>query len=122
MKNNVKSNTHTARKDSTVQAQTQEPRYDQIKLGIDWHADHYRVSRMIDATPPQPAQRFAPAAFLEFAREQLSLAGEVHSCYEAGAGGFVLHRELIALGVKNLVVHPVRLDERHTGVATDKRS
>jgi transposase len=24
------------------------------------------------------------------------------------------------LGVKNLVVHPVRLDERHTGVATDK--
>lgn len=120
MKTNVKSNTHTATKDTTAQAQTQEPRYDQIKLGIDWHADHYRVSRMIDGTPPQPAQRFAPAAFLEFAREQLRLAAEVHSCYEAGAGGFVLHRELIALGVKNLVVHPVRLDERHTGVATDK--
>lgn len=120
MNKHVKSNTHTEAKDSTAQAQTQGPRYDQIKLGIDWHADHYRVSRMIDGTPPQPAQRFHPEAFLQFAREQLTLAREVHSCYEAGAGGFVLHRQLIDLGVKNLVIHPVRLDERHTGVATDK--
>jgi transposase len=75
---------------------------------------------MIDSTPPQPAQRFSPEGFLEFARQQLALAREVHSCYEAGAGGFVLHRQLIGLGVKNLVIHPVRLDERHTGVATDK--
>jgi transposase len=120
MKKRVKSNTHTEPKDTTAQAPRQGPRYDQIKLGIDWHADHYRVSRMIDGTPPQPAQRFSPGAFLKFAREQLALAREVYSCYEAGAGGFVLHRQLMALGVKNLVVHPVRLDERHTGVATDK--
>lgn len=120
---NVKINTHTKTHQNTADAKRQEspsPRYDEIKLGIDWHADHYRVSRMIDATPPQPAQRFSPEAFLLFAGQQLALAHAVYSCYEAGAGGFVLHRQLLALGIKNEVVHPRKLDERHTGVATDK--
>lgn len=121
MKTNVKVNTHTNQDDqNTVAAGAQGPRYDEIKLGIDWHADHYRVSRMIDGTPPQPAQRFSPKAFLSFVQEQLKLAKKVYSCYEAGAGGYVLHRQLSPLGVQNYVVHPVKLDRRHTGVATDK--
>lgn len=118
--NNVKSNTHTETQQSTAPEEAQAGRYDEIKLGIDWHADHYRVSRMIDGTPPQPAQRFDPKGFLNFAREQLALAKKVYSCYEAGPGAYVLHRQLAALGVQNHVVHPVRLDPRHTGVCTDK--
>jgi transposase len=98
----------------------QSPVHDEIKPGIDWHVDHYRVSRMIDGTPPQPAQRFHPGAFLEFAKEQLSLAKRVVSCYEAGPGAYVLHRQLTQLGLTNYVVHPVNLDPRHKGVATDK--
>jgi transposase len=117
---NVKSNTHTETQQSTAQKKAQGPAYDEIKLGIDWHADHYRVSRMIDGTPPQPAQKFYPKDFLSFAQEQLLLAKQVYSCYEAGPGGFVLHRQLAKLGVHNYVVHPVKLDVRHTGVATDK--
>ena len=121
MKTNVKINTHT-RQDhqNTAATAAQGPRYDEIKLGVDWHADYYRVSRMIDGTPPQPAQRMTPSAFLSFAREQLTLGKKVYSCYEAGAGGYVLHRQLSKLGVQNYVVHPVKLDRRHTGVATDK--
>src|SRR5262249_7725281 len=42
------------------------------------------------------------------------------SCYEAGPGGYVLHRQLTELGVTNYVVHPVNLDPRRKGVATDK--
>ncbi len=117
---NVINNTHTENQQTTTPAKAQEPRYDQIKLGIDWHADHYRVSRMMDGTPPQPAQRFEPTAFLAFAAEQLKWAKKVYSCYEAGPGAFVLHRQLTALGIQNFVVHPVRLDPRHTGVCTDK--
>jgi transposase len=94
--------------------------YEEIKLGIDWHADHLRVSRMIDGTPPQPAQRFSQAAFLDFAAKQLTLAKRVYSCYEAGPGGFVLHRKLLQLGLTNYVVHPVNLDPQHKRVATDK--
>ena len=47
-------------------------------------------------------------------------AREVVSCYEAGLTGFWLHRQLSALGVRNFVVCPTRLDERHRGVANDR--
>ncbi len=120
MKKNVSNNTHTGIHQSTAARKAQARRYDEIKLGIDWHADQYRVSRMIDGTPPQPAQRFAPEAFLKFAREQLRLAKKVYSCYEAGAGAFVLHRQLAQLGLENYVVHPIKLDPQHKGVCTDK--
>jgi hypothetical protein len=115
MKTDTRINTHTDRQQNITPTEAQAPRYDEIKLGIDWHADHYRVSRMIDGTPPQPAQRFNPKAFLSFAQEQLKLGKKVYSCYEAGAGGYVLHRSLTKLGVQNYVVHPVKLDRRHTG-------
>jgi transposase len=118
--NNVKINTHTKTQQNTAPEKAQAPGYDEIKLGIDWHAEEYRVSRMIDGTPPQPAQRFSPKGFLGFASEQLRLAKTVYSCYEAGAGGYVLHRQLTELGLKNYVVHPIKLDPRRTGVVTDK--
>ena len=35
----------------------------------------------------------------------------VHCCYEAGPFGFVRHRRLVRLGVKNLVVQPRNWDE-----------
>jgi len=92
----------------------------QIKLGIDVHARFYVVVRQLDDQNPQPPQTFSPAQFLEWAQQQTQLAKEVFSCYEAGAFGYGLHRQLAALGVRNVVVCPQRLDERHTGVKTDK--
>ena len=91
-----------------------------IKLGLDVHADTIVVVRILDHSAPQPAQKFTPAKFVEWVKTQLLQAGQVHSCYEAGPFGYGLHRELVALGVKNLVVQPVCLDERHTGVNHDK--
>lgn len=91
-----------------------------IKLGLDIHADTIVVVRILDNSAPQPAQKFAPEKFLPWVRSQLALAQTVHSCYEAGPFGFVLHRKLVALGVRNLVVQPVCLDERRKGVNDDK--
>jgi transposase len=91
-----------------------------IKLGLDVHADTIVVVRMLDNSPPQPAQKFTPAKFRAWVKTQVGLAEAVHSCYEAGPFGFVLHRELVAMGVKNIVAQPVCLDERHTGVNHDK--
>jgi transposase len=91
-----------------------------IKLGLDVHADTIVVVRILDHSAPQPAQQFTPAKFGEWVKTQLRQAGAVHSCYEAGPFGYGLHRELTALGVKNLVVQPVCLDERHRGVNHDK--
>jgi len=92
----------------------------QIKLGIDVHADNVRVVRQIDDANPQPAQKFTHEKFLSWAKKQTTLAENVWSCYEAGAFGFVLHRQLVALGVNNLVICPQNWDERGKGVKTDQ--
>ena len=76
---------------ATVETQV---RIQQLKLGVDWHADHFRVARMCDGQSPQPAQRFTPASFLPFVQKQLTLADQVFVVYEAGPGGFHLHRQL----------------------------
>lgn len=91
-----------------------------LKLGLDVHADSIVVVRILDHSAPQPAQTFSPGKFTEWVKSQLALAGSVHSCYEAGPLGYVLHRQLLELGVHNLVVQPVCLDERHKGVNHDK--
>jgi transposase len=89
-------------------------------LGIDVHADSYRVVRQVDNATPQPAQKFTPAGFLAWAAKQLQLAEEVHSCYEAGPFGYSLHRQLLEMGVRNVVVRPQNWDELGRKVKTDK--
>jgi transposase len=111
----TKTNTHTMTKttQSTLKAKC-------IKLGIDVHADSYRVVRQLDHAMPQPAQKFTPQDFLIWVRKQLDQAETVHSCYEAGPLGYGLHRALTALGIHNVVVRPQNWDELHKGVKTDK--
>ena len=91
-----------------------------IKLGIDVHADSYRVVRQVDHATPQPAQKFTPKEFLVWVKKQLEQAEEVHTCYEAGPFGYGLHRQLEDLGIYNLVIRPQNWDELHKGVKTDK--
>jgi transposase len=100
------------------QAANQKPQT--IKLGLDVHADTIVVVRILDNCAPQPAQQFAPAKFKDWIQRQVALAQAVHSCYEAGPFGYGLHRELVALGVRNLVVQPVCLDAQRKGVNHDK--
>ena len=93
--------------------------YETIKLGIDAHAKWYYVARQLDGATPQPVQKMTFEGLLRFVAKQQELAGEVHTCYEAGAFGYYLHRKLEALGVSNLVVQPQDWDERGKGVKTD---
>jgi len=95
-------------------------RYQTIKLGLDVHADTIVVVRILDHSTPQPAQKFTPAKFVAWVQTLVQLADTVHSCYEAGSFGYVLHRDLAGRGVRNVVVQPICLDERHTGVNHDK--
>jgi transposase len=114
MKNQTNTNTHSTTTTKTVvKAQC-------IKLGIDVHADSYRVVRQLDNATPQPAQKFTPKGFLLWAEQQLELAGKVYTCYEAGPFGYGLHRALEALGIQNVVVRPQNWDELGKGVKTDK--
>src|SRR5215471_14550874 len=113
MKNKPDTNTHlTTTTQNAVKAKS-------IKLGIDVHADSYRVVRQLDHATPQPAQKFTPKDFLVWAQKQLGQAQAVYSCYEAGPFGYGLHRQLTALGIENVVVRPQDWDEHHKGVKTD---
>src|SRR5439155_4530729 len=92
-----------------------------IKLGIDVHLERYVVVRQIDGGAPQPAQRFDPAQFLQWAKKQSEQDEKVYSCYEAGPFGYSLHRKLTGLGLTNYVVRPRDWDEYGQKVKTDKR-
>jgi len=92
-----------------------------IKLGLDVHASSIVVVRQVDAQASQPAQKFTPEQFPAFVRRQLARAEAVHSCYEAGPFGYVLHRKLEALGVHNLVVRPRDWSTYGERVKTDSR-
>jgi transposase len=114
MKTKTSTNTHRVRE---PKAST---KFSKIKLGVDVHADSYRVVRQIDFATPQPAQKMTPAKFLEFAARQSALADEVHSCYEAGPFGYGLHRALLRMGIRNVVVRPQNWDELGKGIKTDR--
>jgi transposase len=92
-----------------------------VKLGLDVHSSLIVVVRQVDEQGPQPPQRFTAERFLAFMRRQLEQAESVHSCYEAGPFGFVLHRQLVALGVHNLVVRPRDWSTYGERVKTDAR-
>jgi transposase len=94
--------------------------YATIKLGIDAHAKWYYVARQLDGATPQPVQKMEIDGLLHFVAKQQVPTREVHTCYEAGAFGYHLHRKLVAMGVSNLVVQPQDWDERGKGVKTDR--
>jgi hypothetical protein len=110
IKNKTNTNTHETNQTQTLL------KAKSIKLGIDVHADSYRVVRQVDHATPQPAQKFSPEGFILWAKKQLELAEEVHSCYEAGPLGYGLHRQLEAMGLHNLVIRPQNWDELHKGL------
>ena len=79
MKNKPNTNTHKVSSTQTV------VKAKRIKLGIDVHADSYRVVRQVDDATPQPAQKFSPEAFMLWVKRQLTLAEEVHSMHVKSA-------------------------------------
>jgi transposase len=79
------------------------------------------VVRQIDEQASQPPQRFSEEGFIGFVHRQLAQADSIHSCYEAGPFGYVLHRRLVAMGVRNLVVRPRDWSTYGERVKTDGR-
>ncbi len=92
-----------------------------VKLGLDIHSSLIVVVRQVDEQASQPPQRFSEEGFIAFVRRQLAQADSVHSCYEAGPFGYVLHRRLVAMGVHNVVVRPRDWSTYGERVKTDGR-
>lgn len=94
--------------------------YEAIYLGVDLHKATISVTRIIDGSTPQPAQRMNWEGFWRFVSKQLGLARKVYLAYEAGAFGFGPCRRLKALGTECYVIHPEKLDPHRKRVQTDR--
>lgn len=92
-----------------------------LKIGIDIHKSKYVVVCQFDGEAPKAPQTFTPAAFLAWIARKAATVGKIHTCYEAGCFGYVLHRKLLAMGVDSMVVRPRNWDEYGAKVKTDAR-
>jgi len=115
MKTNKEKNTSEVRAEQVTDQQ-----YEAIYLGVDLHKESISVTRILDHSTPQAAQRMSWEGFWRFVGKQVRLAKKVYTVYEAGAFGFWACRKLKEMGVECFVVHPEKLDPRHKRVQTDK--
>src|SRR5262245_7327249 len=114
-------NTNKEKANSEVRAeQVTNNKYEAIYVGADLHKESVSVTRIIDHSTPQPAQRLSWEGFRRFLEKQVQLAKKVYVVYEAGAFGFWPCRELRSKGAECYVVHPEKLDPQNKRVQTDK--
>src|SRR5271166_5009207 len=77
-----------------------------LNLGLDVHYRQVTVAMQEDGGRIKAAGKMRHVDFLNWVQKKLQEGWQIYSCYEAGASGYWLHRELVKLGVKNLVVVP----------------
>jgi len=77
-----------------------------LKLGLDVHYRQVTVAMQEDGGRIKAAGKMGLGGFLNWVRTKLEQGWRIESCYEAGASGYWLHRQLVELGVQNLVVAP----------------
>jgi hypothetical protein len=85
---------------------------------------HYRqvtVAMQEDGGRIIPAGKMRHVDFLNWVQKKLLEGWQINSCFEAGASDYWLHRELVKLGVKNLVVvgKKQKTDKRGAGALCD---
>jgi transposase len=77
-----------------------------LKLGLDMHYRQVTVAMQEDYGPIKAVGKLSHDHFGAWVERKLKEGWEIYSCYEAGASGYWLHRDLVAFGVKNEVVAP----------------
>ena len=93
-----------------------------VFVGIDVHKKNYSVVAMVEGTVVK--KWLAPANPEKLAQQLLRYfpGASIHTVYEAGFSGFVLHRILVVAGINNLIVNPGSIETAvHNRVKTDKR-
>ena len=92
-----------------------------LNLGLDVHYRQVTVAMQEDGGRIKAAGKMRHVDFLNWVQKKLQEGWQIYSCYEAGASGYWLHRELVKLGVKNLVVVPKAMGQGGKKQKTDKR-
>jgi len=77
-----------------------------LKLGLDMHYRQVTVAMQQEHGPIKAVGKLSHEGFWAWVEKKHKEGWQIYSCYEAGASGYWLHRDLVALGVKNEVVAP----------------
>lgn len=95
---------------------------EKVSIGIDVHKNHYTVCCLVKGVSVQKVTMPAdPLKLVIYVKERFEGA-EVKTCYEAGFSGFVLHRQLIANGIDNIVINAASIEvAARDRVKTDRR-
>jgi hypothetical protein len=92
-----------------------------LNLGLDVHYRQVTVAMQEDGGRIKTVGKMRHVDFLNWVCKKLQEGWQIKSCFEAGASGYWLHRELVKLGVKNLVVAPKAMGQGGKKQKTDKR-
>ncbi len=94
----------------------------EVFIGIDVHKKTYAVVARLDG---EVIKKWTTAADPQGLAQQLLkffVGAAIHTAYEAGFSGFVLHRVLTSHGIHNLVIHAAGIEVAvNDRVKTDKR-
>jgi transposase len=93
-----------------------------VYVGIDVHKKTYSVACVCDGAVVKKASMVASAEGLYVFLTRYFPEAALHTAYEAGFSGFVLHRYLVGRGINNSVVHAASIEvSSRDRVKTDKR-
>jgi transposase len=92
-----------------------------LKLGLDVHYRQVTVAMQEEGGRIKAVGKMGYGVFQGWVEKKLKEGWQIYSCYEAGASGYWLHRQLEAMGVKNLVVAPKAMGQGGKKQKTDKR-
>lgn len=93
-----------------------------VYIGIDVHKQTYAVVARVNGTIVKRWTTAAEPIALVRQLQKYFGAGRIHTAYEAGFSGFVLHRQLQAAGIDSRVVHAAAVEVRaNNRVKTDQR-
>src|ERR1700683_2895790 len=92
-----------------------------LNLGLDVHYRQVTVAMQEDGGRSKAGGKKGHVGFLSWVQKKLQEGWQIYRCYEAGASGYWLHRDLVMLGVKNLVVVPKAVGQGGKKQKTDQR-
>lgn len=93
-----------------------------VYIGIDVHRSFFVASCVCEGQVVKRCRMPSKSAAIISLKSKHFPDSEVSTCYEAGYSGFWLHRELVAAGISNIVVHAASIEvAANDRVKTDKR-
>ena len=105
----------------TSEASADNDRKRVLRLGLDMHYRQVTMAMQEDGGRIKAVGKMSHGAFWSWVNKKLKEGWQIESCYEAGASGYWLHRQLEQIGVQNLVVVPKAMGQGGQKQKTDKR-